>query len=189
MPVGKLDGRQGGYRYFTCGPNCGILTSPNKVSRLNSGGVGKGGGDVGRTEPPQSRDVYGVATKFGAASASQAEEFYETAAAVVEEEKSFAARSATMKSHSGKSAHLREESSAVYAMMVPQATSPDLSTRAPRGRKGSEAAQLVDVGRRVRRAKEAEAISEAESPGCSPPLPRRNVNDPFQAKLPHTVPT
>ena len=31
LPVGKLDGEQGGHRYFTCPKRYGILTSPNKV--------------------------------------------------------------------------------------------------------------------------------------------------------------
>eukprot|EP00041_Stephanoeca_diplocostata_P029281 m.861083 g.861083 ORF g.861083 m.861083 type:complete len:319 (-) comp23530_c2_seq4:2701-3657(-) len=44
--VGKLDGLQGGHRYFTCAPNFGVLTAPSKVTLIAPGPKLDSSGDI-----------------------------------------------------------------------------------------------------------------------------------------------
>eukprot|EP00038_Savillea_parva_P028556 m.65756 g.65756 ORF g.65756 m.65756 type:complete len:684 (+) comp8314_c0_seq1:406-2457(+) len=137
LPVGKLDGHQGGYQYFRCDPMYGILTSPKKLDILtdahqHNGGRGVAVNDTRHDLPedlPPSYSVhppppatqaapataneetpYGIATQFNAGSSSAA-----TASPQVGGggggggAPTHTSTGPTLRSMSGKSAHVRDE--------------------------------------------------------------------------------
>mmetsp|Transcript_11835 Transcript_11835/g.30409 ORF Transcript_11835/g.30409 Transcript_11835/m.30409 type:complete len:561 (+) Transcript_11835:283-1965(+) len=191
-PVGKLDGVQGGHRYFYCQPKFGILTNPGKV-RLLEGYDNK---ESFVDTPAGEETPYGVTQKFGGGGGdSDLADMYMASSAVHE---ASASQAITLKSHSGNAAHVRDTGEeGMYAMMhvkplsPPSSTSPTSSPpsrRAPRARRASAAAHLADVGRRITLEVESEQGGAAAAPRTPPRARRMSTGVVEAAKQPHIGP-